>query len=311
MIPNFKTYLKESHWSEMNRRSQGITARKEDDVNLMNDDMFFEYLIKRYWRPNEKIQDLDRDHYSREFDKDIVVDPIKGCVIYGSYKDGELKRIFIVYRDKKLEKMLKSYQGKFIFTPSKPGTTLNKRYYVTGKDDQVSNKLFVDLIELFLSYSKNETLKESHWSEMNRRSQGIAVRKEDDVDKLNLGEFYKYLIGRYESICGNKISISFTSITMPLLCGKAIANLSIRHYNYIFTICMYEKDMSSDFLNSLEEKYYVNIDDWFQGFKNVHLSPKGKSKEERLANHDFVKIIDDILDMDKPHGLNNAIKRKY
>ena len=156
----------------------------------------------------------------------------------------------------------------------------------------------------------DEFIDESHWSEMNRRSQGIKVRKEDDVDKLNLGEFYKYLIDRYEPICGDSISISFTSITIPLLCGKEIANLSIRHYNYIFTICMYEKDISADFLNSLKEKYYVNIDDWFNGFKNIHLSPKGKSKEQKLTNHDFVKIIDDILDMDKPLNLNNAIKRK-
>ena len=32
MIPNFNTYLRESHWSEMNRRSQGIAVRNEDKI---------------------------------------------------------------------------------------------------------------------------------------------------------------------------------------------------------------------------------------------------------------------------------------
>ena len=48
MIPNFKTYLRESHWSEMNKRSQGITVRKEDDVNLMDNEAFLSYLRKNY-----------------------------------------------------------------------------------------------------------------------------------------------------------------------------------------------------------------------------------------------------------------------
>ena len=48
MIPNFKTYLKESHWSEMNRRSQGITKRKEDDVNNLNLSELYDYIYNNY-----------------------------------------------------------------------------------------------------------------------------------------------------------------------------------------------------------------------------------------------------------------------
>jgi hypothetical protein len=48
MIPDFKTYIKESYWSEMNRRSQGVKMRREDDVNNLDNEDFYEYLKRRY-----------------------------------------------------------------------------------------------------------------------------------------------------------------------------------------------------------------------------------------------------------------------
>jgi hypothetical protein len=282
----------------MNRRSQGITAMKEDDVNLMNDDMFFEYLIKRYWRPNEKVHDLDRDHYSREFDKDIVVDPIKGCVIYGSYKDGELKRIFIVYRDKKLEKMLKSYQGKFIFTPSKPGTTLNKRYYVTGKDDQVSNRLFVDLIELFLSYSENETLKESHWSEMNRRSQGISVRREDKVESMK--DLYDYIRKNYDVLgnedieleTGKHEGITWYAITIPVTMDglNLVSEPSVENPQKTWSI-----NIKPELEPYLEPGTYDEIDYEIldtDGVLRIYLHPE----DPYVTNDGVIELLDGLLE---------------
>ena len=60
MIPNFNTYLKESHWSEMNRRSQGIKVRKEDDIDLLDRYGFFDYLNKIYRAaPPSKIRNYD------------------------------------------------------------------------------------------------------------------------------------------------------------------------------------------------------------------------------------------------------------
>jgi hypothetical protein len=48
MIPDFKTYIKESHWSEMNRRSQGVIKRKEDDVNNLNLSELYDYIYNNY-----------------------------------------------------------------------------------------------------------------------------------------------------------------------------------------------------------------------------------------------------------------------
>ena len=46
MIPDFKTYITESIWSDIQDRSMGKTVRKEDDINLLDVDEFIEYLKK-------------------------------------------------------------------------------------------------------------------------------------------------------------------------------------------------------------------------------------------------------------------------
>ena len=48
MIPNFKTYLKESIWMNIHKRSNNELDRKEEDINLLNDDAFIKYLNSLY-----------------------------------------------------------------------------------------------------------------------------------------------------------------------------------------------------------------------------------------------------------------------
>ncbi len=50
MIPDFKTYIKESLWTDIQRRSAGETIREEDKfINQMNSDEFFKYIYRVYW----------------------------------------------------------------------------------------------------------------------------------------------------------------------------------------------------------------------------------------------------------------------
>ena len=57
MIPNFKTYIKESIWSDIQDRSAGETIRKEDDVDRLNYDEFFVYLTEHYKSKSKKINE--------------------------------------------------------------------------------------------------------------------------------------------------------------------------------------------------------------------------------------------------------------
>ena len=48
MIPDFKTYIGESLWGSIRDRVNGDTIRKEDDIDHMNKEQFFEYLKDLY-----------------------------------------------------------------------------------------------------------------------------------------------------------------------------------------------------------------------------------------------------------------------
>lgn len=48
MIPDFKTYIRESFWGDVHRRSRGDEVRKEDDINLFDKERFGEYLSDLY-----------------------------------------------------------------------------------------------------------------------------------------------------------------------------------------------------------------------------------------------------------------------
>ena len=41
MIPDFKTFIKESIWADMQDRSAGETVRKEDDIEHLDYEEFF------------------------------------------------------------------------------------------------------------------------------------------------------------------------------------------------------------------------------------------------------------------------------
>ena len=59
MIPDFKTYIKESMWGDIHRRNSGETVRKEDQeyinsINRMNFIEFFNYLLDTYLPTDSK-----------------------------------------------------------------------------------------------------------------------------------------------------------------------------------------------------------------------------------------------------------------
>ena len=49
MIPDFKTYIKESVWGDIRRRGNGTDIKKEDDINQLNSTDFFSYIYFLYW----------------------------------------------------------------------------------------------------------------------------------------------------------------------------------------------------------------------------------------------------------------------
>ena len=187
--PLLERKVNESIWSDMQDRGTGDLVKKEDDVNMMDVNKFFEYLIAKYWRPEQKVNSLDKDHYSKDFETDIVVDPKHGTTIFGSYTDGELRRLMVVSNELFLHIGAKSPKN-LVWTPSKPGESLNKRYYITEKNREISNKTFIDVIEFFL----HNEIKESIWSDMQERGVKNVEKKEDKMSQHDLECLDQYIM---------------------------------------------------------------------------------------------------------------------
>lgn len=48
MIPDFKTYISESIWTDMQKRSSGEDIRQEDDIDLLDIDGLYDYIDTHY-----------------------------------------------------------------------------------------------------------------------------------------------------------------------------------------------------------------------------------------------------------------------
>ena len=173
-VKSFKEFINESVWGDLRKRSSGEVTRREDDVMNMDMESFWLYLIKNY---KERVMTLDKDHYCKDYDMDIVVDPTNDVVIFGSYVKDELVRIMIVLKTKANDTTVK----KIIDTSPD-----NFRWIRINSDKlelelnngDVTNQTFVDLIEFFLN---NQQVFESIWSDLQDRSSGDVIRKEDEI----------------------------------------------------------------------------------------------------------------------------------
>ena len=153
MIPDFKTFIKESIWSDMQDRSSGETTRKEDDINCLDMLGLLDYIQKKYELSKEVMtlsssigiplfsygshivyliisftysQDRIRDIYSR-----VIYEP-------------PLKNISSILKQKYLTKISKEtsmskYVGRyFVLISTKP------------KKGDIDNKFVIDVINTYI-----------------------------------------------------------------------------------------------------------------------------------------------------------------
>ena len=173
-----KNSMNESIWSDMQSRGTGDLIKKEDDVSNMDMNQFIEYLVAKYWKTN-KIEYIDKDHYCQDYETDIVIDPVKDVVIYGSYNNGELKRIMVVLKnDKRNDDLILNSPDHLVWNIMK-----TNRYEITEKRNEITNKTYVDLLDFILKYYN---VNESIWSDMQDRGNGDIVKKEEEMTEPEL-----------------------------------------------------------------------------------------------------------------------------
>ena len=153
MIPDFKTYLKESVWSDMEDRGTGDSIKIEDDVNLLNAQGFLEYL-------NDTYEVTDASTYIYKYQDDTISIPIfetdlgTSSTWYLIY-DCKDKSIYIweyffqhVEQDDKLFKKIKqNYKTKHVQYDAKD------YIQVEPKTGESSNMFLIEIIEFLLKHT--------------------------------------------------------------------------------------------------------------------------------------------------------------
>ena len=173
--------ITESIWSDMQDRSAGAVVRREDDVNLMSEEDFCDYLNDNY------ISKDDHKIIYREDTKRIFV-PIFATVAYGIAYDYKSNTI-IMSDDVEyfFPELCKAIKKNF-----KVDKNINNHKYTQfiifpPDGSECTNRFFVDVINFIIDNAdenvlllKKKHINESIWSDMQDRSAGDAVRKEDE-----------------------------------------------------------------------------------------------------------------------------------
>lgn len=84
MVKSFKEFIGESVWSDIHKRSNGLQARKEDDIDSLGPEMFRDYLSDNYTMkgkykfvlytyPSNKLLELPIMCYKGNVDAEIVI----------------------------------------------------------------------------------------------------------------------------------------------------------------------------------------------------------------------------------------------
>ena len=228
MIPDFRTYIGESVWSDMHRRSNGSQERKEDSLDNMTLQGFYDYWHKRYnvigktgraWKDMECMNHpIKKEHV---FSTPIEYTHCDGfaytyCIEMSyDYRVEEIKELRITYYDSFILDY-PDFRGVF-----GPEYDVNENGIILIVNGKYKFHHYIDIIDKCVSMVKKPyveiVMNESVWSDMHRRSNGSQVRKEDMNDK----EFHKYLKEHYkvlDKMAFSEIGLSeYGIISVPIL----------------------------------------------------------------------------------------------
>ena len=141
-------------------------------------------------------------------------------------------------------------------------------------------------------------LSESIWSDMQDRSSGETVRKEDDIDHLDYEEFFIYLTEHYqpknkktnEKIGGrtSTLDINIIEIFIPI---ESIDDKTKR-----LTIEMSKKDNSIVSIAASPALFnkYANLRKMWDNYSGIHLKPMKKPTNQTVV--DLIDIFLTVVD---------------
>lgn len=150
MIPDFKTYLKESVWGDVRRRAEGQSIRREDDINNLSQDELFNYLKAHYITTKYEI---DNDHKPIDKENGVSVPfaiPYEASNHgYGIYMDFKKNGKVITFNSE-LKKELPDIYNKLCDNYSVSAYTRYLSMVSPLDGGEVTNQFYIDVIEFLI-----------------------------------------------------------------------------------------------------------------------------------------------------------------
>ena len=196
--------ITESIWSDMQDRSAGETVRKEDDINLMSGEDFCDYLNDNYIS-----KDGHKIIYSKD-SKSIYMSILKKYAGF-SYSITYNYENNTINMNDEVESLCPELCKKIKenFKVDKEYVNIGYTQFIISPSDgsECTNRFYVDVINFIIENGdenvllmKKKHINESIWSDMQDRSAGETVRKEDDINLLDRDGLYDYIYALYKQI---------------------------------------------------------------------------------------------------------------
>ena len=304
-INNMKR-LSESVWSDIQDRSNVDIIRKEDDINLLDADGFFEYL-NNLQQLNAYIDGNHKDFVSVD---DIIFSATKRKRLFLAieYSSGVADMISLPYSfsiDYKnvYDKMLEEYSLVIpeFETDEEEEDALNTGFIeVHPKDGSpITNKFFLEVLDFILVNCGLKGINESVWSEIQDRSNGDSERKEDSIEHLNRDEFLDYILEHYD-LQDVASSIPLKSKTghtewfqLPLfIMGYArLHRLTVKFDGIKITKISIDTSVAGceEFIKPLQDKFKVDTN---EGFAPVIITGKNGETTKKIC----LEILDTVIE---------------
>ena len=316
MIPDFKTYIKESLFGDMTNKGRGEVVKKEDDsINHLDRDGLYEYLINHYKT------DKWYNPIQNSSEQDFITIPVfywHGGDAYNlcyNFEDNKINKIVITH-DLPQMSICSSLKKFFTITEHEISWCI-----ITPKDgSEINNQFCIDVLDCLISCCLKKSYKlaiekinlnESLFGNMTDKGRGETVKKEDDVNNLDFNEFAEYLRDKYEVCIPNpnnvfQIHVWYIGSGVD---GVGKISIPIEKNNYNETqnmtnrMLMIKKDIRNDDTSIMPNKYIFRLyprelqkvfgDKYDIDEANFTITPKDKV----ITNNVCIDVIDKLLDI--------------
>ena len=169
--------IDESVWADIHKRSNGTQIRKEDDIELLDMTGLYDYILAHY-----ELTDKNREMTYGSKNMAITISS-EGDEILLSYDFHEVHLYFDLSKYELLDTELCK---KFNVSPA--GHDID--HYIVEQGGKPTNQFFIDVLDCIIAnrdtiLRKKDNVSESVWADIHKRSNGDAIRKEDEIGNLH------------------------------------------------------------------------------------------------------------------------------